>query len=84
MSEKLNPVVYDKQLICQCCLCKNYSIVSVHQTDFDAWQNTGKFVQDAFPYLSKGDRELLISKTCNKCWQDMFGGMGADDDEDEE
>ena len=82
MSEILNPVVYDKHMICQCRLCKEYSVVSVHQTDFDDWQVTGKFVQDAFPYLSNGDREILISNTCNNCWQDMFGVM--DDDEDEE
>jgi hypothetical protein len=36
------------------------------------------FMQDIFPDLPIGDRELLISGTCNTCWQKMFGN-----DEDE-
>ena len=32
-----------------------------------------RYVQDIFPDLSVGDRELLISGTCNTCWQKLFG-----------
>ena len=32
-----------------------------------------RFMQDIFPDLSIGDRELLISGTCNTCWQKLFG-----------
>jgi len=39
-----------------------------------------RFVQDIFPDLSIGDRELLISGTCDTCWQKMFG---SDCDEEE-
>jgi hypothetical protein len=82
MPDLAHTTTYDKHMICQCRLCKKYSVVSVHQADFDDWQSSRKFVQDAFPYLSNGDREILISNTCNNCWQDMFGSM-EDEDEDE-
>ena len=82
MPDFAHTTTYDKHMICQCRLCKECSAVSVRQTDFDAWRD-GKFAQDAFPYLSNGDREILISNTCNNCWQDLFGTMD-DDNEDEE
>lgn len=37
-------------------------------------------MQDIFPNLSIEDRELLISGTCNTCWQELFG---SDEDEEE-
>lgn len=39
----------------------------------------GGYVQDCFPYLSKGDREFLISGTSDEGWQKLFGS-----EEDEE
>ena len=30
-------------------------------------------MQNAFPFLTSDERELLISGTCPKCWNDMFG-----------
>lgn len=39
-----------------------------------------RLVQEIFPDLSIGDRELLISGTCNTCWQELFG---SDEDEEE-
>jgi hypothetical protein len=39
-----------------------------------------RLMQEIFPDLSIGDRELLISGTCNTCWQKMFG---SDEDEEE-
>ena len=35
--------------------------------------NQGESIQDAFPYLSRDDREFLISGTSPKGWEDMFG-----------
>ena len=40
-------------------------------------------VQDIFPYLSAEERELLISHTCNECWENMFPPE-PEDGEDEE
>lgn len=32
----------------------------------------GSYVQDAFPYLSSAEREMLISRTCGPCFDGMF------------
>lgn len=34
-----------------------------------------RLIQDIFPYLTHQERELLISHTCNECWNKMFGGV---------
>lgn len=60
-------------LIIPCVFCHNDHIVSVKKEDYWAWQN-GKHAQDAFPYLSVNDREMLISGICPTCWNKMFGG----------
>lgn len=52
---------------------KTYDI-EVEQEDFLKWQN-GAFIQDAFPYLSVDDREMLISSFCGTCFNDMFPDM---------
>jgi hypothetical protein len=44
----------------------------VEPDDYFAWKD-GKLIQEAFPYLSAGQRELLISNTCEKCWEKLFG-----------
>ncbi len=36
-----------------------------------AWKE-GMLIQDAMPELSADERELLISGTCGKCWDEMF------------
>jgi len=53
-----------------CVQCKSFKELSVFQYDFDNWKE-GKLVQDAMPYLNAGERELLISQICSKCWTDM-------------
>lgn len=58
----------------KCYHCKNTVELQVLKTDFIAYQN-GAFVQDAFPYLSDGDRELLISGICSDCFDMMFGAL---------
>lgn len=43
----------------------------------------GSYVQDCFPYLSKGDREFLISGTSDEGWQQLFGNEEDEDESDE-
>ena len=57
-----------------CLHCKKSSELAVNKQDIIDWTG-GKYIQDALPYLSSDDRELLISGTCGKCWEDMFGGF---------
>ena len=74
MSDKLN-----FELECLCNYCDYAEEILVDEADYDAWHN-GVFAQDAFPYLTAGQRELMISNTCNDCWQQFFPS-NEDDDE---
>lgn len=44
----------------------------------------GGYVQDCFPYLSKEDREFLISGTSGEGWKELFGNPDEDEDEETE
>ncbi|MEY4432355.1 MAG: hypothetical protein RLZZ44_485 [Bacteroidota bacterium] len=54
-----------------CELCHEKTILEVEQSQLDDWRN-GVLIQDAMPQLSNSERELLISGTCEKCWNDIF------------
>jgi hypothetical protein len=45
-------------------------MVSNH--DLKRWEG-GELIQDAMPYLSAGERELLISGICETCFDKIFG-----------
>ena len=55
-----------------CPVCGKVSEISVEVNDYIDWQN-GKLTQNAFPYLSASEREMLISGVCEDCWNEMFG-----------
>ena len=54
-----------------CRICSNEFILQVNQNDLKDWQE-GKYIQDAMPYLSAGERELLISNICEECFTNLF------------
>lgn len=55
----------------ECIGCNEKHTVIVRGPDLFRFRQ-GAFVQEAFPYLPAGDREFLISGTCEKCWDKMF------------
>lgn len=61
-----------------CQVCGQASVVAVSDEGYEKWK-AGAFVQDAFPELAAGARELLISGTHPECWDVLF----ADDEEDD-
>lgn len=67
----------------KCPFCGEYHEVLVSEADFAAWQG-GELVQDAFPYLSAGEREILLSGICSTCWAESFGEEDEDPDPGEE
>lgn len=67
--EKINHREY--KIITSCPFCGHADAVFVNEDDYWDWQD-GALVQDAFPYLSADDRELLISGCCSQCWNKMF------------
>lgn len=38
----------------------------------------GVHIQDAMPYLTAGERELIISNTCEKCFDTMMAEVTDD------
>ena len=55
-----------------CPFCNKKWDIAVSALDFAAWQE-GELIQNAFPYLSAGERELLISGICTDCQKKIFG-----------
>lgn len=61
------------KLQCQCRLCDDVHVIDdIVVDDLVAWSQ-GKLIQEAMPYLSNEERELLISQTCPACWSELFG-----------
>ena len=58
-------------VITGCPFCGLIHEVEVNEMDYLDWQD-GVLVQDAFPYLSADEREMLISGICPDCWDEMF------------
>ena len=75
--------VYELHSICilsgHCPICKTDWSLEVSTESLEAYHN-GILAQNAFPYLTAAQRELIISGTCDTCFNDIF----KDDDEPEE
>lgn len=59
-------------VVVPCCFCGDIHEIYPSLDGFIAWQS-GVLIQDAMPELSADERELFISGTCGKCWDEMFG-----------
>jgi len=62
-----------QELIRACTKCNTVFRVLVDPVGYRAWMNDGELIQNALPTLSLGHRELLISGTCEECFNKMFG-----------
>jgi hypothetical protein len=54
-----------------CPSCKKKSSVTVEKADYERWR-AGTVIQNAFPYLSNDEREVLQSGICPICWDKLF------------
>jgi hypothetical protein len=54
-----------------CTCCDKEYLLGTSLTGYMSWR-AGALVQDAFPEVPKEYREMFISGTCPKCWDDMF------------
>ena len=59
-------------VIVGCIKCAEAQHITVGNADLDAWEN-GALIQDAMPYLSADDREILISGICGECFDKIYG-----------
>ena len=67
MKENLHEVC----VVTRCPFCGKGHEIEVNEMDYLDWQD-GEHAQNAFPYLSANEREMLISGICPNCWDKMF------------
>lgn len=60
-----------------CVFCGKINKLDVSAKSLWAWQN-GAHIQNAMPELTADEREMLISGTCSKCWDE---NMNFDEDD---
>ena len=58
----------------KCHMCRKVHEVTVNAAAFMRWENREGHIQDLMPELSASERELLISQTCSRCFDSLFGG----------
>lgn len=63
---------YDFSLNVTCLYCKKEFTINCNESDYNDWKNGEGFIQDILSYVSNADRELLISSTCEECFDKMF------------
>ena len=62
-----------------CKLCGgSFPQFEVNEEAYKAWQG-GRLIQNVMPALTADQREMLISGTCPRCWDNLFP-----EEEDEE
>ena len=83
MKDRLNKDTMEVMATCR--FCGTTHTITVGINDYFNWQEV-THAQDAMPYLTPAERELLISNTCQTCWDRMFGQTDDDwyDEDDEE
>ena len=64
-------MIEDLTLELECKYCGYTDKVYVDEPDYNAWHN-GEPIQDCFPHLTAGERELMLSGTCDTCWKKFF------------
>lgn len=55
-----------------CTVCGSTSLMYVDEIAYERWQNREILIQQAFPDMSLGERELLKTGFHPKCWDSLF------------
>lgn len=71
----------DMTIVTTCPFCGKENEIEVNSFDYLAWE-AGELIQNAFPYLTAEEREMINTGICDKCWNNTFGTEEPDEDED--
>jgi len=63
-----------------CPMCGEEHLIIMRSEDYVAWRVNRNFIQTVFPNVSADHREVAVSGTCPKCWEEMCAGFDDDDD----
>lgn len=77
----LNTKMFDMFVEAKCRMCAGHFVMFVKSKDYLKWKYGEGFIQDLLPYLSAGERELLISGTCSDCFDNLFPPLDNTADE---
>lgn len=55
-----------------CRVCGRVEVIELTQDQYKALEEGDRHVQDIIPEVDPGIREMLISRTCPTCWDDLF------------
>jgi hypothetical protein len=55
-----------------CIGCGHSTQLTLLRSEVDQYRK-GAFVQDAFPFMTADERELIVSGTHPACWRRLFG-----------
>lgn len=58
--------------IVECKSCHKRRTLQLPLNGYLAWRHGLKHIQDALPQIPAGDRELLVSGMCEKCFDSAF------------
>lgn len=72
-------MAYDSMYDIRCLHCDRVFRIQCDRSDLYAWMTGEKNIQNALPYLTAGERELLISGTCDDCFNVMFPPLDSDE-----
>lgn len=72
------------EIACECPLCHTINKVTVEFVNYLDYAFEYVKAQDAFPYLSADERELIISGTCSECWDKLFSDYEEEEEDLEE
>jgi hypothetical protein len=67
----------DKLVCIRCRICGRFTAIRLDAEDLRRHTHDGTYVQDAFirrdgtAYLSASERELVLTQTCESCWQTL-------------
>lgn len=62
-----------------CKFCNKEIVITVDEEDIKKYEN-GALIQDAFPYLTPDEREIMISGMCGDCWQKYMESFDEEED----
>jgi len=67
-------VAHDRSDHCiiPCKFCGKSYLITYSRYDMVEWLSGSKTIQDAMPYLSADEREILISDTCGSCFDALY------------
>ena len=58
--------------VVNCIQCGEAQHIEARTADLDSWIG-GELIQNAMPYLTADEREILISGVCGTCFSKMWG-----------